>query len=182
MLSAHGCQIRNNTSCSLNRIGKKTADSKLVKNVGIPSKLKTFHEDNLDDSATVTRTYALLLYGKKGKYVDTLDELRYIMAATTDKSASMLPPMEDSVKQHVLCAKYQTQIWCESHIPNQAVIKPVGHGWSTCDDGGITPKMLTQAPAPVEVRDLTQRLFEWEEVSLPACWTRVHRCLFLYRL
>jgi len=61
MLSAHGCQIRNNTSCSLNRIGKKTADSKLVKNVGILSKLKTFHEDYLDDNVTSSHLCSTLV-------------------------------------------------------------------------------------------------------------------------
>ena len=136
LLAVHaltGCD----TTCSLNRRGKKTAYSKLVKNVGILSKLKTFHEDYLEDSVTVAHTYALFLYGKKGKDINTLEELCYIMAATTDKSASMLPPTEDSFKQHVLHAKYQTWIWCESHITNQEVIEPVGHGWSACDDGGM---------------------------------------------
>ena len=70
--------------------------------------------------------------------MDTLDELRYIMGTTTDKSASMLPPTEDAFKQHVLRAKYQTR-----------------YGWSACDDGGITQTMFTKASAPVEVRDLT---------------------------
>ena len=143
------------STCSLNGIGKKTAFSKLVKNTDTVSKLKTFHEDDIDDSVTVARTYALLLYGKKGKDIDTLDELRYVMATTTDKSASMLPPTEDSFKQHVLRAKYQTQIWCQSHIPNQEVVDPVGNGWTACDGGGITQTMFTQAPASVEVRDLT---------------------------
>ncbi|XP_014679528.1 PREDICTED: uncharacterized protein LOC106819400 [Priapulus caudatus] len=87
--------------------------------------------------------------------MDTLDELRYIMATMTDKYASMLPPTEDAFQQHVLRAKYQTRIWCRSHIPNQELIKPVGHGWSACDDGGITQTMFTQPSAPVEVRDLT---------------------------
>ena len=35
------------TTCSLNRIGKKTAYSKLVNNADILSQLKTFHEDNV---------------------------------------------------------------------------------------------------------------------------------------
>ena len=48
--------------------------------------------------------------------MDTLDELRYIMATTTE-SASMRPPTEDAFKQHVvLRAKHQTRIWCNSHI------------------------------------------------------------------
>ena len=80
------------TTCSMNRIGKKTAYSKLLKNVDTLSNLKTFHEDNLlEDSVAVARSYALLLNGKKGSDMDTLDELRYIIATTTDKSASMLP-------------------------------------------------------------------------------------------
>ena len=35
------------------------------------------------------------------------------------------------------------------------MIEPVVHGWTACDDGGITQTMFTQACAPVEVRDLT---------------------------
>ena len=141
--------------CSMNRIGKKTSYSKLLKNVDTLSNLKTFHEDDLEHSVAVARSYALLLYEKKGSDMDTLDELRYIMATTTDKSASMLPPTEDAFKQHVLRAKYQTRIWCNSHMPNEEVIEPVIHGWTACDDGGITQTMFTQASAPVEVRDLT---------------------------
>ena len=44
---------------------------------------------------------------------------------------------------------------CNGHMPNEEVVEPVGHGRSACDDGGITQTMFTQAPAPVEVRDLT---------------------------
>ena len=40
-------------------------------------------------------------------------------------------------------------------MPNEEVIEPDGHGWSACDDGGITQTLFTQASAPVEVRDLT---------------------------
>ena len=133
----------------MNRIGKKNAYSKLLKNVDTLLNIKTFHENDLEDSVAVARSYALLLYGKKGSDMDTLDELRYIMATTTDKSASMLLPTEDAFKQHVLRAKYQTRIWCNSHMPNEEVIEPVGHGWSACDDGGITQTMFTHASAPV---------------------------------
>ena len=80
------------TTCSMNRIGKKTAYSKLLKNVDTLSNLKTFHEDDLEHSVAVARSYALLLYGKTGSDMDTLDELCYIMATTTDKSVSRRPP------------------------------------------------------------------------------------------
>ena len=126
------------TTCSMNRIGMKTAYSKQLKKVDTLSNLNTFHEDDLEDSVAVARSYALLLYGKKGSDMDILDELRYIMATTTYKSASMLPPTEDAFKQHVLRAKYQTRIRCNSHMPNKEVIEPDGHGWSACDDEGIT--------------------------------------------
>ena len=55
------------TTCSINRIGKQTAYSKVVTNIGMLSQLLTFHKDNLDDSVDVARSYALLLYGKKGE-------------------------------------------------------------------------------------------------------------------
>jgi len=90
----------------------------------------------------------MLYAGKKGNYVDTLDELRHVLATTTDKTARMLPPIEDTFEQHVLGAKYQTRLRCQSHIASQVVVDPVGHGRSACT-------MFIQAPAPIEVRDLT---------------------------
>ena len=79
----------------MNRIGKKTAYSKLVKNVDILSKLKTFHQDDQGDSVDVARTYALLLYGKKGEDDDTLDQLCYIIA--TRRSVEHCTPHADGV-------------------------------------------------------------------------------------
>jgi len=75
--------------------------------------LSSFHDDDLDGSVTAARKFVLLLYSaKKGKYINTLDELRYVLATTTDKTAGMLLPAEDSFNQHVLHAKYQTKLWC----------------------------------------------------------------------
>ena len=71
---------------------RQEAYSKLVTHIDMLSNLKTFHEYNLDDSVDVAHNYALLSYGKKRRYVDTFDELRYTMVVTTDKSATMLPP------------------------------------------------------------------------------------------
>ena len=80
------------------------AYSKLVTHIGMLSNLETFHEYNLDDSVDGARSYAMLSYGKKGRDVDISDELRFTMAMTTDKSATMFPPTEDAFKEHVLCA------------------------------------------------------------------------------
>ena len=60
-LPAAHALTRCDTTCSMNRIGKETAYSKLLKNVDTLSNLKTFHEDNIEDSATVACSYALLL-------------------------------------------------------------------------------------------------------------------------
>jgi len=117
--------------------------------------LRFFHEDDDDDSVESARKFALLLYGQKAKNVKSLNELRYRLATTTDKSASMLPPTKDAFKQHVFRAKYQTRIWCESHIAMPQTTNPVNHGWSACDGGGIIPTMYTQESAPAELRELT---------------------------
>ena len=114
------------------------------------SNLKTFHEYNLDDSVDVARSDALLLYGKKGRYVDTFDELRYAMAMTTDKAGTMILPYECAFKEHVLCAKCHALIWCKGHVPNQELIELVGHSWSACDDGLITPTMHNLLPLRFE--------------------------------
>jgi len=52
-----------------------------------------------------------------------------------------------------LRAKYQTRLWCQSHLASQEVVKPVGHNWPACD-GGIAPTMFVQGPAPIEVCDV----------------------------
>ena len=65
------------TTCSINRIGKQTAYSKVVTNIGMLSQLTTFHKDNLDDSVDVARNYALLLYGKKGEKA-VLQSLQFV--------------------------------------------------------------------------------------------------------
>jgi len=89
------------TTRSLNRIGKKSAYSKLVKYADRPSltKLSYFHNNDLDGSVAAARKFVLQLYaGTKGKDINTLDELCYVLATATDKTAGMLPPTEDSFK------------------------------------------------------------------------------------
>ena len=99
---------------------RREAYSGLVTNMGKLSTLKTVHEYtyNLADSVNIAHSNALLSYGKKGRDVDTFDEMRYTMVMTTDKSATVLPPTEDAFKEHVIHAKCHTLIWCKSHIPN----------------------------------------------------------------
>ena len=69
---------------------------------------------------------------------DTMDQLCYIVAMTTDKFAYLLLPTEESFKQHIRQAKYKTRILCDSHIPSHEEVKPVGHGWSARENGCVT--------------------------------------------
>ncbi|KAG1714217.1 DNA-directed RNA polymerase III subunit RPC2 [Nymphon striatum] len=148
------------TTCSFNRIGKQTAYSTLIKNAQTLSDMKRFHEADMDTCISLARKFVLLMYGTKCKHLDSLNDLRFYFATTSDKPASMLPPTEDAFKHHILCAKYQTKIWCESHIANSPLISPVGHGWSSCERGGITQAMFTQDSAPVQVELPKQLLTE----------------------
>jgi len=136
----------------------------------------------LDGSVAVARKFVLLLYaGKKGKDINTLDE-RYVLSTTTDKTTGMLPPTEDSFKQHVLRAKCQTRLWCQSHLASQEVVKPVGHGWSACD-GGIAPTMFVQAPAATEVYDITHLYCtdkDCQNARKCPCWLAGLECIEAY--
>ena len=141
--------------CSVNRIGKKTVYSKLLKNVDTLSNLKTFHEDDLEHSVAVARSYALLLYEKKGNDMEltscATSWLRQQTSAHPCFSRRRMPSKSTSFEQNT---KHGFGI-IATCLTNEEVIEPVVHGWTACDDGGITPTMFTQASAPVEVRDLT---------------------------
>jgi len=67
----------------------------------------------------------------------------------------LFSPTDDAFKQHVLRAKYQCKIWCESHIANPDDSTPVGHGWSSCDGSELMPTTFTQESAPAELREMT---------------------------
>ena len=73
-----------------------------------------------------------------------VDDLCFKLATTTDKPASMLPPTEDAFEQHVLRAKFQTNIWCQSHIAKPAAQDPVGNEWFWDDESGLQPTLFKQ--------------------------------------
>ena len=113
---------------------------------------------NLADSLPMARHYALILYGQKknqkGQQCTSLDELRYVLASTSDMPASQLPPTQDSFRQHVLRAMYQTAVWCHSHQKKTVLWSPVGKGWRLME-GVMQPVMYEKAAALQKVRDLT---------------------------
>lgn len=71
------------TKCSINSIGKKTSYSKLVINIDSFADLTTLHEND----GNVAQVFALLLYGKKGIDIKTLDEMRYLMATCVQRAS-----------------------------------------------------------------------------------------------
>ncbi len=153
--SLTGCD----TTSSLYRIGKTTAFNKLKNNIKELKDLAHFGlSSSLEDSLAIARKFALLLYGNRkkdnGQMCTNLDELRFIIASTTDASSANLPPTEDAFEQHVKRCMYQTAIWCRSHMPNPPLWSPIGKGWIV-RDGTIEPVLFTKPPAPTEVRDIT---------------------------
>jgi len=141
------------STSSMYRMGKKTAYSVLMENAEALQGL-----GNLQDEESFTSSamdFALLMNGKKAKKQASLNDLRYHLATTTDKPASQLPPTEDAYKQHSLRARYQTMIWCQSHIARPEIAGPVGHGWHMDNVNGLRPVFYMNESAPAEVRDVT---------------------------
>ena len=57
------------------------------------------------------RAFLLTLYGQKSRQnCNTLDQLLYVSALTTDRAAALLTPTEDSFQQHVRRACYQASL------------------------------------------------------------------------
>ncbi|KAL8561134.1 hypothetical protein ACOMHN_033717 [Nucella lapillus] len=100
--------------------GKSTAFTKLVEHIDSVQQLSEFGgSSSLSISLDTALRYVLLLYGKRSKNCNTLDELRYALASTTDKQAAMLPPTEDAFKQHVMRALFQAMIWVKAMLQSQ---------------------------------------------------------------
>ena len=142
------------TTSSFYKIGKRIVYNKLVEHVKKhPAALKTFGlGDCVEDDIASARDFLLTIYSSKQ---DNLDKLRYVLASTTDKPASHLPPTEDAFKQHVLRARYQTSIWCQSHLSYPVLVDPIGNGWTLTHNQTMEPTLYIREAAPVEVRDLT---------------------------
>ena len=95
------------------------------------------------------------MHNKNSKTLSSLNELRFLLATTTDKPATALPPTEDDFKQHVLRAQYQVAVWCQSHIAKPVDMDPVSHGWHVNVKDELCPTMYKNESAPAEVRHIT---------------------------
>lgn len=137
------------------KLGKRTAYTILQKHQDTLIRLAEFHCADKEAGLEAARKFILLMYEKgiKGKTCNTLDELRFQMATSSDKPVSSLPPTDDAFMQHALRAKLQTIIWCSSHIAKPKIVDPTNYGWMKCNKDLQYVTSLKES-APKEIRDL----------------------------
>jgi len=95
------------------------------------------------------------LVEKTSKHVSSLNELRFILATTTDKAASLLPPTVDAYEQHALRALYQVNVWCQESYFRAGFDKNKWPWLASVRFNGLLPTLYKNESAPVEVRDIT---------------------------
>ena len=95
----------------------------------------------------------LHLYESKWRQGNTLDDVHYIFATTTDKPATQLPPTEDPFHLHALRARNQILIWCSSHVLKPKLHDPTDHGWF--EENELLLVFFEKEQTPTEMRDLT---------------------------
>ena len=100
------------STTSLNRIGKCVANTKLQDLMENTNQSFTTLgiQEKVDIDLSSVRLFILSLYGIKARNSFLLDQLQYFLASTSVKPASHLTPTGDASKQHVLRARYQTNI------------------------------------------------------------------------
>lgn len=93
-----GCDTTN----SFFKIGKKTAFDVFIKNKENCCDLEKIASVPIKEAFEIAAKFVLALYRNKNKSIKTLNELRYHLSMTSQKSASELPPTDDSFQQHIL--------------------------------------------------------------------------------
>ena len=115
-------------------------------------------------SPRVTKSLNASAYylGKKERDFDTFNECATSLPRQ-QTSQQQCFPQPKTLSTSISFVPNIIFILCKSDIPNQELIEPVGHSWSACDDGLVTPTMHTRASIPVEVRDLTHLYCTYKE-------------------
>jgi hypothetical protein len=138
-------------------IGKKTVFKVLItKGARLFSDLCFLSADDVGQATDAARKFVSTLYdqdGKLQKYHEDLNELRMKLATTKDKSLSQLPPCEDSFRQHVQRASWQTKVWMSSHLARPDLGSPDGHGWRK-EDENLLPVFFEGPMASELLQDL----------------------------
>jgi hypothetical protein len=56
----------------------------------------------MTEAVKISTKFALVLFKNKTEAINTLNQLRYKLTTTSNKSAQELPPTDDAFGQHVL--------------------------------------------------------------------------------
>ena len=142
------------TTGALYRLGNRTAYSSLIKNEDALQGLEAYQD--VHTFLDTARRFVLLMHGKQNfKNISSLNELRFVLATTTDKPVSIMPPTDDTFEQHLLRTQYQVAMWCQSHVAKPVNMNPLGHGWYVNAKDDLCPTMYQNESAPAYVRDIT---------------------------
>jgi len=164
------------STSSLFGIEEKAAYQALSKKVTTGNALAGLRNANVLESwMEAAIELVLAMYRKRAKACKTLDEIRYLLATTSDKPATQLPPTEDAFWQHALRAHLQTLIWTQTHIAKPNIPDPDGHGvFTAADDKQVTVLIgldLSAAFDTVDHRLLLDRLrLEFGVTEIPLRW------------
>ena len=134
-------------------IGKKTAFS-TARTIG-HSELPCLQALEDYESVAVSRQFVVALYDPKKKMKgshNSLNELRFHLAAKRSVSIAKLPPCEASFKQHVRRASWQTKTWTTAHIPKPDNSEPSSNGWLS-KNGALTPLYFEGPTALDKLKD-----------------------------
>ena len=133
------------TVSSLHFIGKQKTMKIVSESNGEDFKdLADLGSDFEEDSLNASRRFIIDLYDPKCKHrvppLLNLNDLRVRLAKRNEQSLSRLPPCEDSLRQHVRRASWQTKIWMradQTHC-SPSTLSPIGHGWRV-EEGRVVP-------------------------------------------
>ena len=64
----------------------------------------------------------------------SINKLRVKLATGRDASLVRLPPSEAALRQHILCASLQTNVWHASCLAKPHLPSPLEYGWRTFKD------------------------------------------------
>lgn len=100
LLAIH-CLTGCDTTSAFYKIGKRTAFDMLLKNINILAEIGNLPNLSEEEAIELSTRYVYTLYKNKNKDINNLNEMRYFLTSTTNRSASELPPTDDAFKQHL---------------------------------------------------------------------------------
>ena len=104
----------------------------IIKHKELSSQAAALGTDDVDEAVASSRKRVSQLYDPKKKLKTShinLNEMRVKMCQMKDVELSKLPPCEDSFRQHVKRAMWQTRILTNSHHPKPQLGNPEDFGW-----------------------------------------------------